>query len=198
MQPIKLICALGNNDKRYHNTRHNIGFSWIDKLCVKWGLNWHKSQHGSGFITKWHHEDSPIVLFKPGLLMNINGQPIAQCAQYHHINPENILVVYDELDLKVGQIKLKTEGGHGGHNGIRNLIQHTKQNRFYRLRIGIGRPEFEEVGHYVLGKIPPAEHAILDKTIDHSIATIEDLLSNRENQYHQTLAEWSKSNQPED
>ena len=130
--------------------------------------------------------------------MNINGQPIAQCAQYHHINPENILVVYDELDLPVGHIKLKTDGGHGGHNGVRNIIQHTKQNTFYRLRIGISRPDYEDVGHYVLNKIPAQDKVLLEKTITHSIHALDSLLDNDENQYHQALATWSKTNQPED
>ncbi len=195
MQPIKLITALGNNETRYNNTRHNVGFFWLDSLCAKLQLNWHKSHHGNGSIAKWQHNNESIVLFKPGLLMNINGKPIIECAKYHHIDPQQILIVYDELDLAVGQIKLKTDGGHGGHNGVRDFIQHGNQNHFYRLRIGIGRPQYEEVSHYVLGKIPNEDKSIINKGVELSIDKLNLLINDNEHQYHQELAAWSKSNQ---
>ena len=192
MQPIKLITGLGNNEPRYQHTRHNIGFMWLDALCEHLQLTWQRSQHGNGSIAKWHIDGHTIILFKPGRLMNINGGPIIQCAQYHHIEPQHMLLAYDELDLHVGQVKLKTEGGHGGHNGVRDVLQHAKTANFYRLRFGIGRPYHEEVSHYVLGKIPSDELGLVQATIKMSVQKLPLLIDNNEKIYHQELAQWSK------
>ena len=193
--PIKLITGLGNYEEKYFNTRHNVGFMWLDHLAESHALTWHKNQHGTGLITKWTHQNEKIILFKPGLLMNINGGPIQQCAHYHRIEPENILVVYDELDLTVGQIKLKQNGGHNGHNGVRDIQHHLQNKNFYKLRIGIDRPSRESVSNYVLGKPNATDTEKLKKTIAFSVKNLYYLLKNQENTYHQKLALWSKDNE---
>ena len=156
---IKLITALGNNQTQYFKTRHNVGFWWIDELVQKHNLTWKTSDHAKGQITKFSHQEQTVILFKPGRLMNINGQPIANCAKYFKIPEQEILLVYDDLDLNPGIIKLKKSEGHGGHNGVRDLQQHINIKEILRLKIGIGRPQNkEDVSRYVLQK--PSENEI--------------------------------------
>ena len=134
---IQMIAALGNNDEKYKETRHNIGFDWINRLARKHCATWQKSSHGIGQLAKCSPESGQtIILFKPGRLMNINGGPIASCAKYYQIPAENLLLVYDDLDLDTGIIKCRQSQGHGGHNGVRDLQQHLPIQSIMRLKIG--------------------------------------------------------------
>lgn len=186
---IKLITGLGNNQALYNKTRHNLGFKWIDQLAEKEGLNWKKHQHTQGYIAKWQHSSGTIYLFKPGLFMNTNGAPIASCARYHKITTPEILVVYDELDFPPGVIKLRENGSHGGHNGIKDIIQHTKENNFLKLRIGIGKPSTKsQTGNYVLQKPNEEDEKKINTCIDFSINNLHLLLEDKTNKYQQALA----------
>lgn len=186
---IRLITALGNNDPKYFKTRHNVGFWWIDQLAHQNNLDWQKSDHGTGSITKLMHEGKTIILFKPGLLMNINGQPIAKCAHYFKIPSNQILLIYDDLDLNVGIIKLKQSEGHGGHNGVRDLQQLINIKEILRLKIGIGKPKSkDQTSNYVLQKPSKSDEDILKKNITQSQENFQLLLSGNINKYQQYIA----------
>ena len=118
---IKLIAALGNQEPAYTNTRHNVGFAWINQLALAHRGTWQPNKNKEGLVCRLQHNAETVILFKPGKLMNINGKPLPECAQYYKIAPAEMLLCYDDLDLEVGTIKLKQSTGHGGHNGVRNL-----------------------------------------------------------------------------
>ena len=191
---IHLIAALGNNESKYDNTRHNIGFKWINQLANKNHLTWQKASFSKGIVTKIVGSDQKsIILFKPGRLMNINGESIAKCAQYYKISPENILLVYDDLDLDTGIIKLKKSSGHGGHNGIRDLQRYMDISRIMRLKIGIDKPQHKSMtSHYVLQQPSANEALLLDHSIDYSINHIDLLFDDHDNQYYEKLASLNK------
>lgn len=191
---IQLIAALGNNDQKYDHTRHNIGFKWINQLANRNQLTWQKASFSTGQITKMTDaSQNSIILFKPGLLMNINGEPIAKCAKYYKIPPENILLVYDDLDLGTGIVKLKKSSGHGGHNGIRDLQRYLDISRIVRLKIGINKPEYKDMtSRYVLQQPSANEAELLNKSINYSIDHIGLLFSNHDNEYYEKLANLNK------
>lgn len=185
---IKLIAALGNNDIRYENTRHNVGFHWIDQLAEEYNLNWRHSTHGEGAQTKLQIKADSTLLFKPGRLMNINGQPISECMNYYKIKPEELLLIYDDLDLPVGTIKLKKSTGHGGHNGVRNLQNYIDITVIRRLKIGIGKPEKKsQTSHYVLQRLPEEEQALITQSMTTAIKNIQLLLDNKDHQFQEKL-----------
>ena len=185
---IKLIAALGNNDMRYEHTRHNIGFYWINELADAHNINWKHSTHGEGSITKLHKEAEAILLVKPGRLMNINGQPISECMNYYKISPEELLLVYDDLDLPAGTIKLKKSTGHGGHNGVRNLQNYIDITAIHRLKIGIGKPEKKsQTSNYVLQRPHAEEQALITQSIATSIKNMHLLLDNKNHQFQEQL-----------
>lgn len=145
---IKLIVGLGNPGQEYEKTRHNAGFLFLDYLYSGVWLN-ESRFNGQTAILKIGNEQ--IRLLKPMNFMNRSGQSVGALARYYKINPDEILVVHDELDFKVGAVRLKKGGGHAGHNGLRDIIVHLNSNDFYRLRIGIDRPSSNyQVANYVL------------------------------------------------
>ncbi|MDD5228187.1 MAG: aminoacyl-tRNA hydrolase [Methylococcales bacterium] len=145
---IKLIVGLGNPGQEYEKTRHNAGFLFLDHLYSGVWLN-EPRFNGQTAVFKIGSEQ--IRLLKPMTFMNRSGQAVGNVARYYKISPEEILVVHDELDFKVGIVKLKKGGGHAGHNGLRDVITHLNSNDFYRLRIGIDRPSSShQVANYVL------------------------------------------------
>jgi len=184
---LKLIAALGNNDQRYAHTRHNIGFDWIDLLADKHQLQW--QSQGQGVASKLRWKTQTIILFKPGKLMNINGLPIAQCMQYFKIQPEETMLVYDDLDLDTGIIKLKKSSGHGGHNGIRSCQAHFDITQTLRLKIGIGKPLHKAAtSSYVLQKPQADEQHLLQQRMQASIDDLPLLLDHATNRYQEQLA----------
>lgn len=136
---MKCIVGLGNPGKKYSQTRHNVGFMVIDALVGR--HNWNlKNDKFNGQSVVETVEGEKIVLLKPQTYMNLSGESVRPLLDFYQIEPENMLVIYDDLDLPAGKIRLRQKGGHGGHNGIRSIIDHTGTKEFKRLRIGIGRP----------------------------------------------------------
>jgi len=153
---IQLIVGLGNPGQKYEKTRHNAGFWFLDELARQAGASFRHEQKFQGEVAKASLRDHTVHLLKPSTFMNLSGQSVAAMARFYQIEPENILVVHDELDLPCGSAKLKRGGGHGGHNGLRDIINHIGKN-FLRLRIGIDHPgDAREVVAYVL-KTPGQE-----------------------------------------
>ncbi len=161
----RLIAGLGNPGRKYERTRHNIGFMLVDRLSQRYGisLNSHKfkADYGAGRM-----DGIDVILVKPMSYMNNSGEPLRQVAKYFKVSPADILVVHDDLDLPWEDIKIKINGGHGGHNGLRSIIKAFGTGDFKRIRIGIGRSS-EHVGvtDYVLGKFDKSDQDCLGEVI---------------------------------
>jgi peptidyl-tRNA hydrolase, PTH1 family len=163
---IQLIVGLGNPGQEYEKTRHNAGAWYVSDLAhtSHISLRHEKKYRGAHAQTKIHGHE--CHLFIPATFMNVCGQSIAALANYYKIPPHAILVAHDEIDLPVGEIRLKFDGGHGGHNGLRDIISHLNTNKFHRLRIGVGRPTHgQDVADYVLEPPKKTERSIINTTI---------------------------------
>ncbi|WP_099158896.1 aminoacyl-tRNA hydrolase [Virgibacillus ndiopensis] len=155
---MKCIVGLGNPGKKYQNTRHNIGFMVIDELLNRFHWDLSKTKFNGKFAME-HVAGEKVILLQPQTYMNLSGEAIRPLMDFYNIDMEDVLVIYDDLDLPTGKIRLREKGGHGGHNGIRSMIDHLGTKEFKRIRIGIGRPISPiPVVDYVLGSFPKEEH----------------------------------------
>lgn len=146
-----LIIGLGNPGRGYAFNRHNVGFMAVDKLALRAGIDLRRVQ-SKAIVGNGRLADRPVILAKPQTFMNLSGEAVGALANYYRVPPAAILVIYDELDIPFGVIRLREKGGAGGHNGMRSLIQHLG-NDFPRLRLGIGRPP---------GRMDPAAFVLQD------------------------------------
>lgn len=144
---IRLIAGLGNPGPQYTNTRHNVGFWFIELLANQYNANLTDETKFRSVFAKLKIANQDCYAIMPKTFMNLSGEAVSAVAKYYKISAEEILIVHDELDLPVGSVKLKRSGGHGGHNGLRNIIDHLHTPNFTRLRIGIGRPTKAGIDH---------------------------------------------------
>jgi peptidyl-tRNA hydrolase, PTH1 family len=172
---IKLFVGLGNPGDKYISTRHNAGFWWIDLVASQTNSLLAIDAKMFGIVGKLSpHNDK--WLLKPTTYMNASGKAVAALANYYKISPEEILVIHDELDLPAGQSKLKFGGGHGGHNGLRDIHAALGTSDYWRLRIGIGHPgDKHEVVNYVLKAPSKDEQKAIEDSIDYSSKIVEQL-----------------------
>jgi PTH1 family peptidyl-tRNA hydrolase len=171
-----LIAGLGNPGRQYRENRHNIGFMAVDRLAEKYGVRLGRVQQkaitGEGRI-----KDYSVILVKPQTYMNLSGDSVGPLVNYYKVPLENVLVVYDEIDLPFGVLRLRSQGGSGGHNGMKSLIQHLG-NDFPRLRLGVGRPSGRmPPAAYVLQDFGKDEQPVLLELLDSAVETIETILS---------------------
>lgn len=157
---MKLIVGLGNPGPEYAYTRHNVGFLTVDVLKDKMNASDFKPGH-KGLISKGKHNNVDYIILKPLTFMNLSGDSVLEVINYYKISKEDIIVVYDDMDYSVGEYSIREKGGHGGHNGIRNIIDRLNSPEFSRIRIGIGKGIKEDKSGYVLGKFSKAELEIL-------------------------------------
>jgi PTH1 family peptidyl-tRNA hydrolase len=156
-----LVVGLGNPGSKYENTRHNVGFMFLDYLAVKAGVSF-KGGRWDAETARLPPEVGGWLLAKPTSFMNLSGQPVARLASYHQIEPAKIIVVHDDLDLEGGRLKVVFDRGPGGHNGIKSIIEHLGTRQFVRLRVGIGRPpEYMAPAAFVLSRFSAAERTEL-------------------------------------
>ncbi|OGS92216.1 MAG: aminoacyl-tRNA hydrolase [Gallionellales bacterium GWA2_60_18] len=166
MSSIRLIAGLGNPGQKYESTRHNAGFWWVDELARSQGACFRVEGKFHGLMARERLHGQEVFLLKPSTFMNESGRAVAALAQFYKITPAEILVVHDELDLPPGSIKLKLGGGHGGHNGLKDIIAQLGSKEFWRLRIGIGHPgERAEVVNYVLNDPRREERELIDEAM---------------------------------
>ena len=166
-----LIAGLGNPGPKYARNRHNVGFMTIDVLAERWGAPSSREKF-KGFYSKVRVGEHDVVLLKPMTYMNHSGRAVAALCNFYKFSPADLLVAYDELDLNPGVVRLKTGGGHGGHNGLRDICAALGSKDFHRLRIGIGHPGHKDavVGHVLSrpGKVElQAMEAGLDEALRH-------------------------------
>ena len=163
---LKLIVGLGNPEQKYLPTRHNVGFWVLDSLAQELSKKFTLSKKYESELFEYEYETKLFHMMKPLSYINNSGKPIKKFIKNKDINPENILIIYDDLDLDVGKIRLKLNGGSGGHNGLNSIIEQIGSKNFWRLRVGIGKPyEKHEVINYVLGKPSQFDKSIIDKSI---------------------------------
>ena len=175
--PPALIVGLGNPDSKLLNTRHNIGFWFIDSLVDSLRINFNDNLKKGFCDTDYHSEGINIKLLKPMTFINDSGTPLKNFIKNKNITPSQIIVAYDDLDLAAGKIRLKFSGGSGGHNGIKDIIEKIGTKDFWRLKIGIGKPTHkDDVISYVLGKPSPDDKKQILEGIENIIQNSQDLL----------------------
>jgi PTH1 family peptidyl-tRNA hydrolase len=166
MTAIRLIVGLGNPGREYETTRHNVGFRWVDELARVQKLNFRNETKFHGLTARGQLHGHEVLLLKPQTFMNVSGRSVVALALFYKILPNEILVVHDELDLSPGVARLKIGGGHGGHNGLKDIIAHLGSKEFWRLRIGIGHPgDRNEVSDYVLNDPRSNERELIDEAM---------------------------------
>ena len=155
------MVGLGNPGAEYDRTRHNVGFEVLDALASEWGLTW---QHSKSWRASWAKHEKTILV-KPASYMNRSGEPLVAVANFYKIAPGEILVVMDDMALELGRLRLRTEGGTGGHNGLESIILQFGTEMIPRLRIGIGAAPAQAATDHVLGRFFEEELPLVEKTI---------------------------------
>ena len=170
-----LIVGLGNPEPKYDRTRHNIGFEAVDSLAASWGLPWKENKRFQGLIAEGMSPyGNKVRLLKPLTYMNRSGQSVRAVVDWYRIEPQSVLVIYDEMDLPVGKLRLRLSGSAGGHNGMKSIISHLGTKEFPRLRIGIGKSDGrKETVSHVLGKFAPEEQPIIKEALELSTHAVE-------------------------
>lgn len=175
---MKLIAGLGNPGRDYAGTRHNIGFGVITRISDKYNISLNSKEHralcGKGFIG-----GEKVILAQPQTFMNLSGESVRSIADYYKIDPEDIIIAYDDIDLEVGQLRVRRKGSAGGHNGIKNIIAHLGTNEFPRVKVGVGaKPEGGDLVRHVLGRFSKEEEKIMGQVLDLAVEAVEDIVSN--------------------
>ncbi|BCB28529.1 peptidyl-tRNA hydrolase [Sulfurimicrobium lacus] len=178
MPGIRLIVGLGNPGLEYEDTRHNAGFWWVERIAAARKAMFNAEKKFHGLTTRAHLDGHETWLLKPQTFMNRSGQAVGALAGFYKITPEEILVVHDELDLAPGDARLKKGGGHGGHNGLKDIIAHLGTPDFWRLRIGIGHPgDKNQVADYVLHPARREEQELIESAVDKSLPLLPQILA---------------------
>lgn len=170
-----IIAGLGNPGPSYQWTRHNAGFLFLERLAHLENVSIAKKAF-SGLIGEWDFAGHHLILLKPQTFMNLSGNSIMQALQFYKLQLSNMIVIHDELDLPFGSVRFKNGGGHGGHNGLRSIMENLGKGDFVRLRIGIGKSPHGDTTDHVLGKIPPDQMEKLPNILDGGIEMLEVML----------------------
>lgn len=175
---MKLVVGLGNPGPAYERTRHNVGFRVVDKLAAKHGWKW-SERRSRAILASGTLGTEKVVLVKPLTFMNLSGEAVGELVRWYKVQSEDVLVVYDELDLPTGKIRLRAKGSAAGHNGLNDVIAHLHTNAFPRLRIGIGHPKHSRMSgkDHVLGIPPLDERVSLETAEDRAVEAVEMWIS---------------------
>ena len=175
---IKLFVGLGNPGTEYEATRHNAGFWWVDALARELKLSLVADRSYHGLLARGNVNGQTVWLLEPQTYMNLSGKSVGALARFFKIAPQDILVVHDELDVPPGQAKLKFGGGHGGHNGLRDIHAQLGTGDYWRLRLGIGHPgDKNEVADWVLKKPAPADREAIEGCVARTLKAAPELLA---------------------
>ena len=173
-----LIVGLGNPENEYANTRHNMGFDTINKLAENNHIDVNKAKfkgiYGNGII-----QNKKVILLKPQTYMNLSGESIREVIDFYHIENEEIIIIYDDIDTEKGNIRIRKKGGPGSHNGMKSVVENLQTTDFGRIRVGIGQPEYKnDMINYVIGKVPEEEQKVLQEGVTKAAEAIEEILKN--------------------
>lgn len=172
-----IIAGLGNPDKKYQHTRHNVGFDVIDAMAKKYNIEFtekkHKGIYGSGYIA-----GQKVILVKPQTYMNLSGECIQELLQFYKLDPDReLLVIFDDISLDPGRIRVRGKGSAGGHNGIKNIIAMTGTQGFARIKMGVGeKPEGWDLADYVLGRFPKEDREAVEGAFADAMEAAEMIL----------------------
>jgi peptidyl-tRNA hydrolase, PTH1 family len=171
----ELIVGLGNPEPKYDNTRHNIGFAAVDELAKVWQMPLKENKRFQGLFAEGISQNGQKVrILKPLTYMNRSGQAVRAVTDWYKVEPCSVLVIYDDMDLPVGRLRMRLSGSAGGHNGMKSIIAHLGSQEFPRLRIGIGKSDGEkDTINHVLGKFAPEEFKTIDEILYISLKAIE-------------------------
>lgn len=171
-----IIIGLGNPGKKYENTRHNLGFIAVDRLAEKHNIQVDKIKFkalvGDGRIA-----GQKVLLVKPQTFMNLSGESVREVVNYYKVAPENVIVIYDDFDIPLGNIRIRKSGSAGTHNGMKSVVYQLKTDKFPRVRLGIGSSKNNDVIDFVIGGFSKEEVPILRETIDNTTLALECILS---------------------
>ena len=178
MRKMFIIAGLGNPTKEYEGTRHNAGFDVIDRLSEKYNIAVDVKKHRA-FIGKGMNAGQKVILAKPQTYMNLSGESIRSLLDYYKVDEEHeLLVIYDDISLGVGQLRIRAKGSAGGHNGIKNIIAHLGGQVFPRIKVGVGeKPPKYDLADYVLGHFSKAEKVLMDEGYDNAVRAVEMIVS---------------------
>ena len=172
-----LIVGLGNPGMQYEHTRHNIGFMTVDKLAEENNFNFNKNKFEAQ-IGEFGIGDKRILVIKPQTYMNNSGRSVEKVASFYKINPENIIVIQDDISLDVGKLRMRRKGSHGGHNGMRDIIELLGTDNIMRVKMGVGakpHPDYD-LASWVLGKFPKEQEKDLESGIDRGVKAIKEIV----------------------
>lgn len=173
MTGLKLIVGLGNPGAEYANTRHNAGFRFVDELATQAGARWSVESKLFGEAAKAEVAGQSLWLLRPATFMNLSGKSVTAALRFWKIEPEQMLVAHDELDMPPGVARLKFDGGHGGQNGLRDIMRLLGHGRFHRLRVGIGHPgDKDKVTPWVLGRPGRDDDILIGRAVDDALAVL--------------------------
>ncbi|MFL0247998.1 aminoacyl-tRNA hydrolase [Candidatus Clostridium stratigraminis] len=181
-----LIVGLGNPGIEYSHTRHNVGFDVIDLLAEKYNIKINRIKF-KGSIGEGSISGEKVILLKPSTFMNLSGESVIEASNFYKIPKENIIVLYDDISLEVGRLRVRPDGSAGGHNGIKNIIQHLSSEIFPRVKVGVGQPKGDLVRH-VLGSFSKEEREVLSKVFQNAalaaVTIISDGITEAMNKYN--------------
>lgn len=174
---VKIIVGLGNPGQEYSATRHNVGFMAVEELALHWNINSWRSRD-EALVAECPGGKEPVLLVKPQTYMNLSGTAVGALARWYKVKVEDIIVLYDDMDLPAGKLRLRTKGGSGGHRGIESLLLHLGQDSFSRIRIGIGRPpKGWEVANFVLSRFSEEETILMVEAIRRAAKAAEGIIA---------------------
>lgn len=176
---MKLIVGLGNPGREYVNTRHNAGFFVIEKLAYTLGVDISEKKY-KGLYTKVRIEDERVILLEPQTYMNRSGESVRAFMDYFKIEPSDVYVIYDDINLEPGNLRIRLKGSAGGHNGIKSLIEHMGTSDFPRIKIGVGeKPQKMDLADYVLGRFSEGDRKLLEEAADNAIEGLKLMINGR-------------------
>jgi len=174
MEQLRLIVGLGNPGAKYARTRHNAGFQVVECLATRWRVAWTVEAKFQSRVARADRGQSRVLLVEPQTFMNASGEAVVAVVRFYQAATQNLLVIVDDADLPMGEIRLRSGGGSGGHHGLESLEQHLGTHAFARLRIGIGRQaDAREITGHVLGRFSAAESETMDKVLQTAVEQVE-------------------------
>lgn len=171
-----LVVGLGNPGREYEGTRHNVGFEVVDDISKKLDFTVSRIKF-KGLVGEKTIGNEKCIFLKPSTFMNLSGESVREAADFYKIPPENIIIVYDDVSIELGRIRIRTSGSDGGHNGMKSIIYQLSSDLFPRVRVGIGSPNYDMIS-YVLGKFMPEEKECISKTLTKASDAVLEIIEN--------------------
>ncbi len=170
-----VIAGLGNPGKKYENTRHNMGFITIDQLAEKHNIKTDKLKF-KALVGEGRIAGQKVLLVKPQTYMNLSGESIREVMNFYKLEPENLIVIYDDIDIEAGTLRIRKFGSAGTHNGMKSVVYQLQSDRFPRIRLGIGRQKKGDPGNFVIGGFSKEEVPVLEEAVNHAVLAIECII----------------------